>query len=141
MILEELKKKGFQVRGHYNKNELDRLANDCGICLTYEFYCKDEGWLYKPKGSLQILYERGFIDERNLSKYSNQGKTNQLDGQGNVKAEHKKYVLKHLLDSCPDFVEEMSAMEYLFTKLSFKGTQSMKMLTSPKYQCELARGE
>jgi hypothetical protein len=54
-----------------------------------EFYCKDEGWLYKPKGSLQILYERGFIDERNLSKYSNKGKTNQLDGQGNVKAEHK----------------------------------------------------
>lgn len=29
-------------------------------------------------------------------------------------------------------------MEYLFAKLSSKGTQSLKMLASPKYNCELA---
>ena len=32
------------------------------------------GWYNSPKGLLQVLYERGFIDIDNLSKYSKNGK-------------------------------------------------------------------
>jgi hypothetical protein len=33
----------------------------------------EEGWLNKPKGSLQILYERGFIDPDNIGQYTDMG--------------------------------------------------------------------
>jgi hypothetical protein len=35
---------------------------------------KIQGWIGKAKGSLQILYERGWIDEERLSEYTISGK-------------------------------------------------------------------
>jgi hypothetical protein len=33
-----------------------------------------ERWMGKPKGMLQVLWERGFIDEGNLQQYTIDGK-------------------------------------------------------------------
>jgi len=78
-LKEELKTKGHVVRGHCSKDEIERLVGEYGIELTCQVEVIEEGWLGKPKGLLQVLWERGWIDEQNMSKYSLKGRTCQLD--------------------------------------------------------------
>ena len=138
MLVEEIKRTGYKIRGHLSKDELERIAKEKNIALTYEFSVKKEGWMGKPKGLLQILWERGFIDENNLHLYSLKGKKKQLDDNGKLQKEFEQYSLRTLMSRCSDFANEKSAMEHLFMQLSEKGEQTLKMLTSPKYHCELA---
>ena len=137
-LIDLLKEKGFIVKGHYDKDELHRLAERYGISLTHQHDIIEEGWLGKPKGMLQILWERGWIDVTKLDHYSEKGKKNHVDDEGKVKEEYIQYVLHNLMTNCKDFVNEKSAMEVLLEKLSAKDTASIKLLTSPKYHCELA---
>ncbi len=65
MLVNEIKQTGYQIRGHLSKDELERIAALKSIALTYDFMIKKEGWTGKPKGMLQILWERGFIGEKN----------------------------------------------------------------------------
>jgi hypothetical protein len=37
-----------------------------------------EVWVDKPKGSLQILYKRGWIDPDNWKQYTNKGKVSEM---------------------------------------------------------------
>ena len=138
MLLEEIKKTGFQVRGYYSRVELEKIAQEKHISLTYNHHVREEGWINKPKGLLQVLWERGYIDENKIGEYSEKGKKKHLDENGNVKKEYEIYVLRTLMERCSDFAEEKSAMEHLFHQLSLKGEPNLKMLTSPKYHCELA---
>ena len=137
-LLDELKEKGFQVKGYYSRNDLENHARQYNIDLTYLSQKKIEGWVGKPKGLLQILWERGYIDINNLNTYSLKGKKNHFDDNGKLKAEYEKYSLRLVMSRCSDFIEEESAMEHLFHLLSSKGQSTLKMLTSPKYHCELA---
>ena len=63
-----------------------------------------------------------------------------MDEEGNVLHVFKKFVLRNLMMNCADFKEEKSAMEVLLDRLSAKtcNNQSIKLLVSPKYHCELA---
>ena len=96
------------------------------------------GWYNSPKGLLQVLYERGLIDIDNLSNYSKKGKKNQLGEDGEVLDQYKQYVLIDLMKNCEDFRNQKNAMEELCEKLSAIGEPSIKILTSPKYHCEIA---
>ena len=53
------------------KEDIERLATGLGINLRYEYdEIKDRGWEGEPKGLLQVLWERGWIDEsQNVKKY------------------------------------------------------------------------
>ena len=73
-IKEELRMKGYDVRGHCGKEELSELATKYNIELTSDVEVVEEGWLGKPKGLLQVLLERGWIDENKLSEYTLKGK-------------------------------------------------------------------
>ena len=64
MLVDEIKQAGYQIRGHLSKDELERIAALKNMELTYDFMVKKEGRMGKPKGLLQILWERGFIDEK-----------------------------------------------------------------------------
>ena len=66
-IKDELRKKGYIVRGHCCKDELHNLATSYSIELTKNVEVVEEGWCGKPKGLLQVLWERGMIDETNFS--------------------------------------------------------------------------
>ena len=92
----------------------------------------------KPKGLLQVLWERGFIDENNVNLYSLKGKKCQFDEDGTLKKQYEKYSLRTLMKRCSDFANEKSAMEHLFLQLSRKAEQTISMLVSPKYHCEVA---
>ena len=139
-LKEELKTKGHIVRGHVSKNELERLAGEYDIELTGEIEVIEEGWLGKPKGLLQVLYERGWIDVKNVSKYSLKGKPNQMDENKQVLPEHRRFVLRSLMEDCADFKNEKSAMEVLLDDLNSKASnnQTVSLIVSPKYHCELA---
>ena len=128
------------VRRYYAKQELQEIAEKHNIDLTYNHQEVIKGWVGRPKGMLQVLWERGFINEQELEKYSGDGKKIYRDDDGNVKPEFKRYILRTLMKECVDFREEESAMEVLLSTLSLKqqGQPNIQLLTSPKYHCELA---
>ena len=65
-IKEELKIKGVFVRGHCPRDKIEKLATDNNIELTYQKNVVEEGWMGNPKGLLQVLWERGWIDETKI---------------------------------------------------------------------------
>ena len=86
-----------------------------------------EGWVGKPKGSLQLLYERGYIEEADgWNWYAVNGKK---DIFGNI---DKSTSLKMLMSIQPDFMEQE-------TLLMFYGKQmGVTVDRTPKCHPELA---
>jgi len=59
------------------KGRRTKLAQQCemlGLPTQKCIKIIKEGWVGKPKGALQILYERGFIVKEDLKKYAMDGK-------------------------------------------------------------------
>ena len=69
MLVDKIKRTGYEIRGYISKDELERIAKTKNIEFTYEYLVKKEGWMGKPKGLLQVLWERGFIDQGNIVLY------------------------------------------------------------------------
>ena len=118
--MEELKWKGFIVRKYYSKEEINKLVNNHCISLTYGQKEIVEQWVGRPKGMLQLFWERGWINVDELKKYSTDGKMYKKNEFGKVKQEYERYVLSTLMSRCLGFAGEQSAMEYLLCKLSKK---------------------
>ena len=55
------------------ESEIKTLATAMSIPLTVLYEEEIPGWEGKAKGLLQVLWERGFIDESNLSSYNISG--------------------------------------------------------------------
>ena len=68
-----------------------------------------KGWEGQPKGLLQVLWERGWIDEGQLEKYTIEPAT---DDDGEVLEGAEDWSLKCLMASCLDFAEEMTALQH-----------------------------
>ena len=87
-----------------------------------------ETWVGKPKGMLQIAWERGLLDLNRycVEDFSDKGK---LDDCGNVIQDTS---LDYLLSKCIDFIEEKSLLQLNLDNL---GAQCFH---SPKFHCELA---
>ena len=61
-LAEHLKeKKGINVSG--TLKQIQEIATRNNLPLELEFDEIEEGWNGKPKGMLQVLWERGYIDE------------------------------------------------------------------------------
>ena len=56
------------------------------------------GWQGKPKGLLQVLWERGLISEVSLEKYTLEGRKDAITGQTD-----SQLSLRHLMAECTDF--------------------------------------
>jgi hypothetical protein len=80
-----------------------RLLN---LPITKREEIVQEGWLNKPKGSLQILYERGWIDPTDVKKYTEKGR---LDEMG-IPIENMSINL--LMQKQMDFVSELTLLQY-----------------------------
>lgn len=68
---------------------------------------KKEEWHGKPKGVLQILWERGYIDSENVEVYTMKGRK---DKDGVI---DKRFRLNKLIRTCPDFVNEPTMLKYI----------------------------
>ena len=85
-----------------------------------------EGWEGKPKGLLQVLWERGIVDEKRLSEYTINGRQNRYD------VVDKTFALKSLMASCLDFEEEERLLQSMGREMG------VLIDRTPKCHCELA---
>jgi hypothetical protein len=109
-----------------NKRELVELCKHHSIVITKTVEKIREGWEGKPKGLLQILWERGLINGNNLKQYSLTGKKDQL---GTV---DESTSLRHIMGMCQDFVNEEGMLQHITNSLG------VKVLLTPKCHAELA---
>jgi len=117
----------FQANRSYSKKELQDFATTRGISL---FENKEQivpGWEGQPKGLLQVLGERGLIQRDQLEKYTLDGKKDPITQEVDL-----QFSLRHILQSCTDFREEETALEYLGSELG------VKVQLTPKFHAELA---
>ena len=70
-----------------------------------------EGWVLKPKGSLQILFKQGWIDPLNMHCYSAKGKVGPGGGGGGGGGGGELSVDK-LMHKQTDFTTEMTLLQY-----------------------------
>ena len=90
------------------KKELQEQCHKRGISTTVEESDITEGWIGKPKGAFQVLYERGWVDPNNIKRYTAKG----------VKVGDKvEYSIQNLMKQQKDFMEEVTLLQYHATKL------------------------
>ena len=94
------------------REQPEKMAQEHNIPLTKTITDIDEGWLGKPKGALQILYERGWIDPNKSHKdYTMKGKKDEyMQIMENTS-------LKLMMESQPDFVAELTLLQHHGKKL------------------------
>ena len=97
-------KKNIVVQGNLKK--IQELATHNNIPLQHEVPIIKEGWVNKPKGMLQILYERGFLDRKKINSYTIEGKQ---DEYGHTVPGTS---LKEMMTSLLDFAEEETLLQY-----------------------------
>jgi hypothetical protein len=126
-LIAELEKIGVKVpRGPYHhKNDLIQFAKDKGVALIVDRPIKKLGWTGAPKGLLQVLWERGFIDDH--KKFSNDGKPDPVTG-----VKYLKPSLRYIMAQCPDFRDEETALQFLGR------TIGVAVDCTPKFHAELA---
>ena len=106
--------------------DLRKLAANLSIPTTkLVTHQMKPGWAGKGKGLLQVLWERGWIDESKISQY----KKIVIDDSGLVV---KEFSLAHMLETCTDFANEKTQLEFVCQSL---GTEA---LITTKYHAEYA---
>jgi hypothetical protein len=119
------RKKGKKIKRFRNKRDLqkDLQANDVSamggkddlqvLCKNKDIPIEEEidevieGWEGKPKGMLQILWERGFIDPaKKKEDYTMDGKKDAVD---NINPETS---LKRLMSLLTNFIQEETLLQY-----------------------------
>jgi len=106
--------------------ELRKIASNLGMATTRRVtQCFITGWAGKGKGLLQVLWERGWIDDTKTSQY----KKVVIDDAG---FPVKEFSLEMMLDSCVDFANETTQLEYICKSLGAEA------LITTKYHAEYA---
>ena len=124
-LIRKLNEAGVMATG--NLAAVQKLAMEKGIPLYEENLLKiRQGWQGKQKGILQILWERGWIDESNINQYTMDGRKDTFGGLQPTTS------LKYLLSSCKDFEEEESLLQSMGRKMG------VLVDRTPKCHCELA---
>jgi len=123
-LVKQLKEKGITAKG--KKEAIQRMAQEQGLPIEETKAKIIEGWEGKPKGLLQVLWERGLIDPNNIGNYTVEGRQ---DAFGVVQ---KAFSLKHLMANCQDFEEEETLLQSMGREMG------VLVDRSPKCHCELA---
>jgi hypothetical protein len=119
----------FSERRQYCLTELQQIARDKSIDTRVERTREKKGWTGQPKGLLQVLWERGWIDTHQIDKYT---LDIPKDDDGGVVEGAENWSLKYLMASCLDFAEEMTALQHV------GHTLGVSVLITPKFHAEMA---
>jgi hypothetical protein len=117
----------LQQQRNHTKKELIEFAHNNGVDLFEDRELVIPGWQGQPKGLMQVLWERGFIDKSSLDKYTLDGRKNPITGEVNLQLS-----LRHILANCKDFKDEETALEFLGTQLG------VTVKLTPKFHAKLA---
>jgi hypothetical protein len=126
-LMQILLTRGITMKGRLV--DIQRAATNNGIPLEETSQKKIDGWEGKPKGLLQVLWERGWInndDGRAYNNYTITGKKNEFN------LIQPETSLKHLMASCTDFEEEETLLQATASKMG------VLVDRSPKCHCEIA---
>jgi hypothetical protein len=118
-------------RRNYCLTELQELAKNNNIETKMVRSREKKDWEGRPKGLLQVLWERGWIDEAQPDKYTIDVATND-DGKVFEGAEDGS--LKCLMVSCLNFAKEMTALQHVGNQLG------VSVMITPKFHA-LSAGE
>jgi hypothetical protein len=94
--------------------DIQAAARNNGIPLEIKKTKFHEGWEEKPKGLLQVLWERGWIDNSDNKAYQNYTIMGKKDEFNPI---HPETSLKHLMNSCVDFEEEETMLQSVISSL------------------------
>ena len=83
-----------------------------------------EGWVNKPKGALQVLFECGWIDPNNIHLYTEKEQKNTVSHGSNESCLHLpvdprgcNYSIEQLMKKQNDFANEFTLLQYYGQKL------------------------
>lgn len=120
-----LQKENIPTKG--NKQRLQKLVTTMGYPTREDVEIIKEGWVGKPKGSFQILYERGFINPLHPAGwYTVLGRK---DVYGNI---IEGSSLKEMMASQQDFIQEKTLLQVHADQIG------ISILRTPKCHPELA---
>ena len=88
--MNDLRRKGYELKTYQTMRELQKIATKKGISSHTTEKVVEEGWVGKPKGLEQVLWERVWIESTNHSDYSLKGKKTQMDDNVQLKPEFHK---------------------------------------------------
>ena len=100
---------------------LKKLATKCGLPVSIKEPVIEPGWVGKPKGALQILFERGWIDKSRTHLYSSDGRKSSACNDDDVEFSIKKLMLMQ-----SDFMLEIPLLPYHANNLGVILDQSPK---------------
>ena len=101
LLMKALLDAGVELPRHRNftMKELQTFANRNGIDVFEDKLQIIPGWEGKPKGLLQVLWERGFVAEATLEKYTLDGRKDAITGDIDL-----QFSLRHLMSECSDLL-------------------------------------
>ena len=118
-LLASLKAINVHVKG--KRDDLVKLCQNNNLPIKRTVVKVDEGWYGKPKGSLQILYERGWIDPKKSHTYYT--KAGKKDLYGFV---DESTSIDKLMEKQPDFLEQETLLQYYCRQLGVESDRSPK---------------
>jgi hypothetical protein len=119
-LQKDLREKGVSAKG--TKDELQARCTNKDMPVDETIVEIDKGWEGKPKGMLQILWERGFVDPEK-QKEGDCTVDGKKDAFGNVILETS---LKHLMSLLVDFIEEETLLQCHGRLLGVKAERTPK---------------
>jgi hypothetical protein len=132
----DLREKELPTKG--NKTELQTRANNCRINLKKLVVKKKEGYIGKPKGVIQMAWERGLCTRDQIKSKEVTVDGIRKDSAGNKVNEKErgkidlKTSLRYLLGQCTDFKREITQLQYIASELG------CTVIMTPKAHPELA---
>ena len=124
-LVRVLKERGVSAKGR--KAAIQKIVQEHGLPIVETKPKIIEGWEGKPKGLLQILWERMIENESRLSDYTINGRQN---GFGAV---DKTFALKSLMANCLEVEEEATLLQSMGREMWVLVDCTLKC-----HHCELA---
>ena len=116
-LIDQIKEKTGvqQVRG--NLKEVQETATKLNIPIQFTTKKVLEGWLGKPKGMMQILWERGFFDPSKNTNDLMRYYSKDLKKDCITKEPIPSSSLKEIISNLPDFKSEITLLHRLFPQV------------------------
>ena len=115
-LIDRLKNSGItKITG--TKKELQELCQSNHVPITSNEDIIVKGWVNKPKGAIQILFERGWLDPTLLYHYTKDGK-NDMSQDQNSSTHHLSdpiscsFSVRELMKLQNDFISELTLLQY-----------------------------
>ena len=116
-MIEKLIQKGLNNPNGPRK-KLQRMCSINSIPTTKEEEKIRKGWVNKQKGSLQVLFERGWINPQFYMDYTEKGKMDEYGNRDETKS------LKKLIEKQPDFLQQETLLQIHCRKLGVSSDRS-----------------